>query len=254
MQNKAELPDCSSVPKRQTWIPQNTSGFFYKGQWQPTFCNLPGDDKYSECVRGKHFRFFGDSTIRQWYGYLKEYLNCTGAPKTDRTESGVHKRSFCFSSNLNFTAEWTPHGQPFYVGKTKWESRRYTTHPISSYLNEVSDSSKSVIVVHIFAHYCTFRSEIFRDRIKSISRSAEHLLNRNKNVTILVKGPHTFNQLRGYWYYHYRAIMKKEFEALHDRVVFMEQGDMTIAKRSEPLHPEIDILKEGVRQLIGYTC
>ena len=252
LQNRAELPDCSSVPKRQTWIPHNTSGFFYKGQWQPTFCNLPGDHKYSQCLRGKHFRFFGDSTIRQWYKYMMEYLNCS--QMTEKwSERAWHKRTLCYSSTMNFTAEWIPHGQPFYVGN-HWDTRRYTTHPISAYLNEVSDNSKLILVVHIFSHYSNFRSEIFLDRMKVISKSAKHLLERAKNVMVLVKGPHTINQVRGYWYYHYRAIMKKEFEALQDRVVFMEQGDMTIAKRNEPIHPEIDILKEAVRQLIGYTC
>ena len=41
---------------------------------------------------------------------------------------------------------------------------------------------------------------------------------------------------------------------LHDRVVFMEQGDMTIAKNNKDNHPGIDIKREAIRQLIGYIC
>ena len=183
---------------------------------------------------------------------MMEYLDCNQV--TEKwSERAWHKRSLCYSSAMNFTAEWFPHGQPFYVGN-HWDTRRYTTHPIHAYLNEVSENSKLILVVHIFSHYCNYRSEIYRDRMKLISKSAKHLLDRNKDAMILVKGPHTMNQIRNYWYYHYRAIMKKEFEGIHDRVVFMEQGDMTIAKRNGPIHPELDILKEAVRQLIGYTC
>ena len=247
-----ELPDCSSIPKRQTWIPHNPSGFFYKGQWQPTFCNLPRDERYGECLNGKHFVIFGDSTTRQWYRYMMEHLNCSQI--TEKwTQKAWHKRTLCYSVAMNFTAEWIPNAQPFYVGNS-WDTRKYTTHPIAAYLDEISDNSKLVIVIHIFAHFSNYRSEIFRDRMKAISKSARHALDRNKDIIILVKGPHTYNQVRSYYYYHYRVIIKEEFEELYDRVVFMEQGDMTIAKKNSEIHPLLDILKEAIRQLIGYIC
>ena len=41
---------------------------------------------------------------------------------------------------------------------------------------------------------------------------------------------------------------------LHDRVVFMVQRDMTIAKNRIGNHPGIDIEREAIRQLIGYIC
>ena len=99
----------------------------------------------------------------------------------------------------------------------------------------------------MFAHIIYYRSEIFRDRMEAI-------LDRNKDVMILVKGPHTYSNIRNYMYYVYRDIIKEEFKELCDRVVFMEQGDMTIAKKNKALHPAIDIVKEAVRQLIGYIC
>ena len=251
MQNREELPNCSYVPKRVTWLQHSPSGFFYEGRWQPTFCNLPDTDSYSKCLSGQQIVIYGDSTSRQWYEYMRNYLNCTQITETWKWKSW-HKQSVCRNSNLNFTAQWIPHAQPFYSGR--WESKDQTTHSISADLNNISNSSKIVVVVHIFAHQSTFRSEIFQDRISSISRSARQLLNRNKDVIILVKGPHTFDQLRSYFYYQYRAIIKKEFKGIANRIVFMEQGDMTIAKKNEEIHPEIDILKEAVRLLIGYIC
>ena len=48
--------------------------------------------------------------------------------------------------------------------------------------------------------------------IKLIRKSAKQLLDRNKDAIILIKGPHTMNRIHSYWYYHYRAIIKKEIE------------------------------------------
>ena len=170
------------------------------------------------------------------------------------TEKAWHKRTLCISAAMNFTAEWIPHAQPFYAGKRRWQNKKYTIHPIAAYLDENSDKSTLIFVIHMFTHPINYRSEIFRDRMRAISRSARHLLDKNKDAVILVKGPHTFNYLYSYKYYIYRAILKEEFKALYDRVVFLEQGDMTIAKGNTEPHPAIDIVKEAVRQLLGYIC
>ena len=247
-----ELPDCSSVPKRETWVQQKPSGFFYQGRWHLHFCNLPRDNKYEECLKGKHFLIFGDSTSRQWYEYLREHFNCSQV--TEKwTEKAWHKRTLCTSVAMNFTAHWIPRAQPFFAGD-QWQTKKYTTHPIAVYLDETLDTSKLIIVIHLFSHISYYRSEIYRDRMKAISRSSRHLLDNNKDVIILVKGPHTFMYLHSYKYYMYRAILKEEFKELYDRVVFMEQGDMTIAKGNTNHHPAFDILKEAIRQLVGYIC
>lgn len=252
MQQRNGLPTCSSAPKKKSWTENKHSGYFYSGVWHLNHCNLPEDSKYADCLKGKHFVFFGDSTIRQWYLYLMESLQCEQL--TEKwTREAWHKRTLCVNPVLNFTAEWIPHAQPFYVGD-HWDTRKYTTHPISGYLNEFSDDSEFVIVIHMFSHFCNFHFSVFRDRMKAISRSTRHLLERNKVIKILVKGPHTFNHIRSYNYYMYRAIMKEEFRDLYDYVVFMEQGDMAIAKKNDEIHPLVDVMKEAVRQFIGYTC
>ena len=90
--------------------------------------------------------------------------------------------------------------------------------------------------------------------MNAISSSARRLLGENNNVRILVKGPHTFNNILAYKYCMYRSIVKEAFKDLYDRVVFMEQGDMTIAKNNKYIHPDIGIVREAVRQLLGFIC
>ena len=90
--------------------------------------------------------------------------------------------------------------------------------------------------------------------MNAISNGVRRLLSRNKNAVVLLKGPHTFDAIMAYNYYMHRAIMKEAFKGLHDQVVFMEQGDMTIAKGNKDIHPNLRIVREAVRQLIGYIC
>ena len=90
--------------------------------------------------------------------------------------------------------------------------------------------------------------------MNTIGRSVKHLVSRNKNAIVLIKGPHTFYNVFAYQYYMYRAIIKDAFKDLYDKVVFMEQGEMTIAKKVMEVHPVISCVREAVRQLIGYSC
>ena len=183
---------------------------------------------------------------------MRDHLNCTQV--TEKwTAKAWHKRSMGISRAMNFSATMIPHPHPFYPGN-KWANKRFTNQYIAAYFDGIVDNSKVVIVIHMFSHIIHYRNEIFQDRMKAISRSVRNLLEGNKNVLILVKGPHTFNSILTYKYYMYRAILKEEFKELYDRIVFMEQGDMTIAKKNEEVHPVIDIVKEAIRQLIGYIC
>ena len=109
------LPDCSSVSKRATWVQQKPSGFFYQGRWDLNFCNLPRDDKFGECLRGKNLSIFGDSTTRKWYTYMRERLNCTQLTE-EWTEKKWRKRSMCINRDMDFTVTMIPHAQPHYQG------------------------------------------------------------------------------------------------------------------------------------------
>ena len=227
------------------------SGFFYRDRWQPTFCNLPNDKKCKECLFGRHFSIIGDSTSRQWYSYLRDYLNCTQV--TEKwTRRAWHKRSMCENKSLNFTASYIPHAQPLFPGD-EWRRKNWETKSTAAYLGEIEDE-RVVVVIHLGKHLQYYRSEIFEDRMNAISRSVRHLLGRNNNARVLIKGPHTFYNVFAYQYYIYRAIIKESFKDLYDRVVFMEQGDMSIAKKSMEVHPAISFVREAVRQLIGYSC
>ena len=146
------------------------------------------------------------------------------------------------------------HAQPFFP-RDNWDPSQYGRHSLVSYLSDIEDADEDlVIVIHMFSHTLNYRTEIFQDRMNAISSSVRRLLDRNNKVRVLLKGPHTYKYIATYKYYMYRKIMKETFKDLYDKVVFMEQGDMTVAKNSKSIHPENDIVREAVRQMIGYVC
>ena len=250
LQSRDKVSDCSLVPKAETWMKHIPSGFFFRNRWHPTFCRLPNESLWNECMIGKHFTFIGDSTIRHWYEYMRDYLNCTQVTET-WTVSAWHKQAMCHNSYVNFTASFILHGRPFFPGDY-WRTVNYGISP-TAYLDGVREE-KVVIVIHMFIHLSHYRFELFQDRMNTISNGVRRLLSRKNNAIVLIKGPHTFSTILAYKYYLYRAIITETFKDLHDRVVFMEQGDMTIAKKSKDYHPSIDIKREAIRQLIGYIC
>ena len=80
-------------------------------------------------------------------------------------------------------------------------------------------------------------------------------------MIFLIKGPHTYKipdsrcyRLNDYFEYVYKDIMRKEFEGLHDKIVFMDQADMTTAKGLVDNHPPEDVVKEAVFQIFDYLC
>ena len=168
------------------------------------------------------------------------------------TRKAWHKRAMCENKSLNFTALFVPHAQPHFPGDY-WRVRKHGVNSTVSYLDSIVDE-KLVIVAHMFTHLKHYRSEIFQDRMNALSRSVGRLLDRSKNVRVLVKGPHTYFDTFAYKYYMYRAIIKEAFKDLYDRVVFMEQGDMTLAKHNLYTHPDSDTVREAVRQLLGFIC
>ena len=54
--------------------------------------------------------------------------------------------------------------------------------------------------------------------------------------------------------YPYRDIIYEEFTGLHDKVVYMDQKDMTTSESNKDLHPSEEIVRESVYQLFSYIC
>ena len=237
------------------------SGFFYNDIWKHHHCRGSSTRDYSQCLNGTLLMITGDSTTRQWYSFILNAFHCL-----QYTEKWLalkwHKRSACFSQSLNFTVEWIPHAQPFFVG-VDWHSNRYTMNSIERQLNELGDRKYKhiFIVIHMYVHFIALHHTVFRDRARSISNSLRTLSTKQDNVKFLIKGPHTYASTNAgndcfndYFGFLYRDILKEEFAGLFDKVIYMDQKDMTIAKGTILHHPPDEVVREAVNQIFEYAC
>lgn len=256
LQERNHLPPCHSYPRHMLWNKVEPTGFFYNNTWHLLHCQAPGYSVYRQCLNRTRLMISGDSTSRQWYRFFQQNLQCKQITEKWTTKKW-HRKSICIVPAINFTLEWLPHAQPFFPGE-EWDNQKYAIHSIAKNIDSLKYSStKTYFVIHMHMHMTAFHHSIFRDRMKRISKSVRDILKINKNVIFLIKGPHTYiraKQLDDYNGYIYNDIMFEEFQGLHDKIVFMDQKDMTIAKALIKNHPPMDVVREAVFQILDYVC
>ena len=202
----------------------------------------------------------GDSTTRQWYSFLMNYMECKQTSERWTTEKW-HQKTKCIVPSINLTIEWIPHAQPFFPG-AEWDLHKNAINCIAKNIADIGvEKQNHIFVIHMHMHLTAFHHSIFRDRMRHISNSVRKILKKNNNVTFMIKGPHTYkipdergNRLDDYFGYVYEDIMFKAFEGLHDKIVFMDQAAMTTAKGLVENHPPDEVVKEAVFQMFDYIC
>ena len=255
LRKNQNLHSCIGYPKHLLWKTASSTGFFYKNQWHLHHCKRPGKHTYEHCLQGKQLLLSGDSTTRQWYSFILDKFSCQQVTEKWTIKKWC-KRSVCVVPSMNFTMQWLPHTLPV-IGKGMDSE---TIHSIATFINEIDNETMTIFVIHMYAHLLYFHTSVFRDRMRAISISVRRLLQRNKLAKVLIKAPHTFIRseyfkgLNDYFGYIYRTIMYEEFQDLHDKIVYMDQKDMTIAKAVKDLHPPIEVVQESVYQLFDYIC
>ena len=252
---------CNTYPRQDLWTESRPTGYFYNNTWKLHHCNGPSGNDFKECLRDTRLLITGDSTTRPWYSFLCKTFSCTQTTES-WTTAKWHKRSTCYNSSYNLTIQWLPHAQPFFsFPDDRWDTYKYTVGSITRHINELDSNIKAIIVIHMYVHLAAFHHSVFRERIRLVSNSIRLYLIRNKNAKILIKGPHTYattsignDCMSDYIGYLYRDIMFEEFQGLHERVTYMDQKDMTIAKNVYSHHPPDEVIRGAVYQMLGYIC
>jgi hypothetical protein len=87
------------------------------------------------------------------------------------------------------------------------------------------------------------------------------LLDRNPNAVIAIKGPHSFNTaymnkalLNDYMGYMYTDILRYELIDNRDRVIYLDQRDITIAAESQCIHPDRYVVDQMVITMLALVC
>ncbi|XP_043557018.1 NXPE family member 3-like isoform X1 [Chiloscyllium plagiosum] len=247
-----DLREC--VPGKSLLSP---AGFYYQDKWMSTSCNIRRFDTpvvITDCLRGKNVYILGDSTIRQWFEYLTEFVS--GLRKFDLgnlRKAGPH---LALDIDNKIKMEYYAHGTPIRILPVSNQDLPF----IANKLDEIKGGKNTVIAFTIWCHFNTFPVEPYIRRLQNIRRSILRLLERSPDTLVVIKTanvqalPRDVSLYNSDWYsYQLDLVMRKMFEGIN--VAFVDAWEMTIAHYlPHELHPKSIIIKNEIEVFLSYVC
>ncbi|XP_078416180.1 NXPE family member 3-like isoform X1 [Cetorhinus maximus] len=233
------------------------SGFYYQDQWVSTTCNIRHyntPESVMDCLHGKKVYIFGDSTIRQWFEYLTEFV--PGLREFDLGNSKKTGPHLALDIDNKIKVEYYAHGTPIRILPISSQDLLF----IANKLDEIKGGKSTIIAFTIWCHFNTFPVEPYIRRLQNIRKSILRLLDRSPDTLVVIKTanvqalPQDFSFYNSDWYsYQLDLVMRKMFEGIN--VAFVDAWEMTIAHYlPHELHPQQVIIKNEVDVFLSYVC
>ncbi|XP_068120793.1 NXPE family member 1-like [Hyperolius riggenbachi] len=235
--------------------PPFPSGFVFQGKWRPIFCNVANFTilEMYKCLDDKMIYLLGDSTLRQWFLYLRNIF-------PDLKPFNLHRQgmeSVLLSLDLkkNLQLLWKKHSHPIVTNEI------YSIKD-DQYINELIDNLAGgpnyVIVISLGQHFRPFPLHLFIKRVINIHKALQRLFLRSPDTKIIIKSENTrernvdaerFSDFHGYIQY---LIVKDLFSDLP--VAVIDAWDMTIAYNTDDIHPPVMVVQEQIYMFFTYLC
>lgn len=237
----------------------HTHGYFFNNTWFPFDCKVStfSTKDYQTCLEGKTIRFFGDSTARQFYFFLKERLNCT--PIELEPPRITNTREFrCRTKNitLHFHFHGLPNGQAKPIAAT-------SNHYAATEIDHLKGGPNLIVFLSYWAHFSIWGLQFFEHRIKSVRESVIRLLQRAPETKVVVKGGNTRDMLQmkqfilvsSDWNTFEQEKNLRQWFASDTNFGYIDAWDIT---QSQPFrdktHPETLIIENLVNRFMTYIC
>ncbi|XP_020384706.2 NXPE family member 3-like isoform X3 [Rhincodon typus] len=233
------------------------SGFYYEDQWMSTTCNIRCFDtpaKITDCLHGKNVFLFGDSTVRQWFEYLTEFI--PGLKIFDLHNPKNIGPHLAVDLEHNIMVAYHPHGPPIRFNTISSQDLHY----VANELDEIKGGKDTVIAITLWSHFSTFPVEVYIRRLQNIRRSILQLQGRSPDTVVVLKTanvqalPGDVSLYNSDWYsYQLDITMRKMFTGIS--VAFVDAWEMTLAHYlPHNLHPERVIVKNEIDVFLSYVC
>lgn len=251
---------CNQRSRSLTWYDRSPTGYFYKNRWRVLECKYTFSatiDTYIKCLKGRPLIFLGDSTIRYWFVWLTDYLNLkfqTGR-WDEIKDKAWQKYAYAERKDLNLSIVWAPHELPFYGGESNIKNLR----SVGSRLDEIGSNSNAIIVLHWYLHIARSPHTVYREHIRNARHAIDRLLKRSPGVEIFIKGPHAVThplniEPHDYIKKYEEQILFEEFKDIQNRVIYLDEWDMTVGSENANVHPSRMTNLEMIHHLLSYTC
>ncbi|XP_051018794.1 NXPE family member 3-like [Acomys russatus] len=251
--NRSDVALPSRPPCRPGHHSPKPSGFYYQDRWHSTFCSsrsFPTVDSILTCLAGRIVHMMGDSTLRQWWEYLRDTV-----PSLKPVDLHVTYQVgplMAVETTWGIVLHWRSHSWPLRSHRTPVAS----LHSVARELHGLAGGPYTVVVLSIGAHFTTFPPSIFAQRLAGIRASVEALLDREPSTLVIIKLANT-----GYksayasdWFMlQVNRILQAAFAGL--RVAFVDAWEMTSSLAlPDNIHPGKLIVRNEVELFLSFVC
>ncbi|CAN0402434.1 unnamed protein product [Lampetra planeri] len=247
-------PPKPCVPGLRTAYP---SGHYFGNVWHSALCDMKHFDDPQEiraCLMEKEILLLGDSTIRQWWEYLNEFVRELKRLALKKPGKGRQQPRLAVDIEHNISLQWYCHAYPLITqAYTVTQDARY----IAQRIDDTFGGSHTVVAISLGAHFVVFPVEVFRRRMRNIGAAVARLLLRNPKTKVVVKLANTRDSSNLEFYSNWNTFRMNQvtMEVFKDmNVAFVDAWDMTASINSTDVHPNRMIVKNEVDLFLSFVC
>ncbi|KAM4820802.1 NXPE family member 3-like isoform 2-T2 [Thomomys bottae] len=229
------------------------SGFYYQNKWQSLACSarsFSSVDSILSCLAGHVIHMMGDSTMRQWWEYLRDTVPSLKPINLHSTyQVGP---LMAVETARGIVLHWRAHGWPLRSSRTPVAS----LHSVAKELDGLAGGPRVVVVFGLGAHFTTFPPSIFVRRLVGIREAVMALLAREPHTLVVIKLANTgYKSVYGSdWFtLQVNRLLRAAFNDLP--VAFVDAWDMTSSLAvPDNIHPKRLIVQNEVAVLLSFIC
>ncbi|XP_078585240.1 NXPE family member 3-like isoform X2 [Branchiostoma floridae x Branchiostoma japonicum] len=245
-----QLPRCT--PGLPAPVP---SGYYRNGQWVSRVCQGPRLSSaldWKKCLQNSSLDLLGDSTTRQWYYFLKKYMQMKGK-KSPYLLSQTAGPLYANEEEWNITSRYQSHGPP--INTFAWVNASVLSNLVRI-IDEI-DGPNHVVVVTVGFHFNSQPLVDYVTRIRTVRAAILRLLDRQPDTSVVIKPPNTAGShilnVDDWPSFQMYLILKEMFTGLP--VVFVDAWEMTDCQfGKDTTHPSDDVVREEMLYMLSYIC
>ncbi|XP_021110184.1 NXPE family member 3 isoform X1 [Heterocephalus glaber] len=229
------------------------SGFYHRNVWHSLACfsrSFPTTDSILGCLAGRIVHMMGDSTLRQWWEYLRDTV-----PSLKPVDLHAIYHSgplMAVDTTRGIVLHWRAHSWPLRSLRTPVAS----LHSVVRELAGLAGGPHTVVVLGLGAHFTTFPPSIFVRRLAGIRAAVTALLAREPSTLVVIKLANTgYKSVYGSdWFtLQVNRLLRAAFSGL--RVAFVDAWEMTSSLAlPDNIHPGKLIVQNEVDLLLSFIC
>lgn len=252
-ENMSNMALPSRPPCHPGHLSPKPSGFYHQDRWHSTFCSsrsFPTVDSILNCLAGRIVYMMGDSTLRQWWEYLRDTV--PSLKPVDLHATYQVGPLMAVETTRGTVLHWRAHSWPLRSLRTPVAS----LHSVARELHGLAGGPYTVVVLGMGAHFTTFPPSIFARRLAGIRTAVKALLDREPSTLVVIKLANTgYKSVYGsdWLTLQMNRFLRAAFVGL--RVAFVDAWEMTSSLAvPDDIHPRKLIVRNEVELFLSFIC